>query len=85
MTNFDATQRQLVEHKEQMAGMEQLFQDQQQDFKTKLDEASQQLQEYRARLQQSNRLQVKQYKKQVDGLKAAVETQVTAKQEVCLL
>jgi len=108
MANFDVMQRQLVQHKEQLEDMEQLFQTQQREYKTKLDDASRQLRESKARLEQSNRLhrtqleevqrqlrqanqqldqavtgndklqddilaktqQVKQYKKQVDGLKA---------------
>jgi len=110
MTDFEKVQLQLVQHKEQLEHMEQLFLAQRRDYKTKLDEASRQLQEAKARLEQSNRLQrtqledahrqlrkanqqldqattdndklhddvlaktqqAKQYKKQVDGLKAEV-------------
>ena len=94
MTNFNAMQQQLVQHKDKMANMEQLFHAQQREYKAQLDQSNQlqrtQLEDVHRRLRQANQQldqavtdneklnddvlaktqQVKQYKKQVDGLKA---------------
>ena len=109
MTDYDAMQLQLVQHKEQVASMEQLFQTQQQEHKAQLEQANQlqrtQFEGVHRQLKQANQQldqavtdneklnddvlakmqQVKQYKKQVDGLKTEVEnykSEVTSNQEV---
>ena len=96
MTDYDAMQLQLVQHKEQVANMEQVFQAQQQEYKAQLEQANRlqrtQLEDVHRQLRKANQQldqavtdneklnddvlaktqQVKQYKKQVDGLKAEV-------------
>ena len=109
MTNFDHIQLRLVQHKDQVANLEQLLQTQQQEHKAQLEQANQlqqtQLEDVHQQLKQANQQldqavtdneklnedvlaktqQVKQYKKQVDGLKAEVmkyKSRVTSNQEV---
>ena len=96
MMDYDTMQLQLVQHKEQVANMDQLFQAQQQEHKAQLEQANRlqrtQLEEVHRQLKIANQQldkavtendklnddvlaktqQVKQYKKQVDGLKAEV-------------
>ena len=96
MTNFDDIQLQLVQHKDQVANLEQLLQAQQQEHKAQLEQGNRlqrsHLDDVHRQLRQSNQQldqavtdneklnddvlaktqQVKQYKKQVDGLKAEV-------------
>jgi len=96
MTDFEKVQLQLVQHKEQLENMEQLFQAQQQEHKDQLEQANRlqrtQLEDVHRQLRKANQQldqavtdneklhddvlaktqQVKQYKKQVDGLKAEV-------------
>jgi len=96
MTDFEKVQLQLVQYKEQLENMEQLFQALQQEHKAQLEQANRlqrsQLEDVHRQLRKANQLldqaitdngklnddilaktqQVKQYKKQVDGLKAEV-------------
>ena len=96
MTDFEKVQLQLVQHKEQLENMEQLFQAQQQEHKDQLERANRlqrtQLEDVHRQLRKANEQldqaitdneklnddilaktqQVKQYKKQVDGLKVEV-------------
>jgi len=96
MSDFEKVQLQLVQHKEQLENMEQLFQAQQQEHKAQLEQANRlqqtQLEDVHRQLKKANQhldqavtdneklnddilaktQELKQYKKQVDGLKAEV-------------